>query len=62
MTGLGTLVRGQVAAILARHGRPVGLRRATGAFDPAAQTLAEGTVACTVPALVLRRTGRGAEI
>ncbi|WP_374442468.1 hypothetical protein [Stella sp.] len=62
MTGLGTLVRGQVLAILARHGRPVTLARRTGAFDAAAQAAASGAVACTVPARVLRRRGRAAEI
>ncbi|BBK36082.1 hypothetical protein STAQ_11600 [Allostella sp. ATCC 35155] len=62
MTALGELVRGQVAAILARHGRPVTLARRTAGFDVAAQALAAGSVACTVPGLVLRRAGRGAEV
>ena len=59
MIPLASLIRGPVAAVVARYGRPVTLARRTGAFDPATQATQPGTVACTVPALVLSRQGQG---
>ena len=59
MNPLADLVRGRAADIIARFGTPVSLARPAGPLDAAAQAVAPGEIACRVPAILHRRTGRG---